>query len=259
MADNLETPQAGEETAPTGLPSEGDIPASPFTSDYAKENLHENGQLFGKFSNYEELAQSYRELEVTHTNKMRDVANANKESEQSVAAKEAETQAIAERESLINEIVPKFLYNNMTLTEEDTQKLVDSGIDIRDVKIESMELRERMTQAYDTVGGKENYDGMIEWGRENLSEQEQQAFNANQSVFALEGLYNRFTNNTAGQAPRVSGSTAGKPSVAGYANQSEMLKDKSYLNTMEGRNDNAAQERFKVKMGKTSDTVVFGR
>ena len=47
--------------------------------------------------------------------------------------------------------------------------------------------------------------------------------------------------------------------MQGYASQQEMLNDKSYINSMRGKADNKAIEKYNAKMKNTTDKVVFGR
>lgn len=89
-----------------------------------------------------------------------------------------------------------------------------------------------------TVGGRENYDAMAAWARENLDESERQAFDAvvtsgneGQAAFAIQGLYARFTA-AEGQAPSrtIHGASRG-PSVAPFRSMQEAVaavKDPRY-------------------------------
>ena len=243
-----------EETG--GLPSESGM------SEYAQENMKE-GKWFGKFDTVDDLAKSYRELEVVHTNKMREVSDENKAREADAIAKEEANQATQIQNELVKELMPEYMSNGMELTEEQEQKLVDSGVDIRDVKIRAMELKERIGIAHQSVGGQENYSRMIEWANEALTDKQKASFDkdvvSSAGEFAIKGLYSEFLNSTGQNTQRIAGSNNVSTSVSGYKSKGEMLKDRGYLNTFKGKNDVDARAKFNARMNATDDKVIFGR
>ena len=151
MADEI--PAVAEES---GLPSDSGV------SEYAQDNM-KDGKWFGKFDSVDDMAKSYRELEVNHTNKMREFSDEAKGREADAQATVDAQTKTTEQQDLMSSMVGDYMNNDMELTTEQEQKLVDSGIDVRDVKLGAIELRDKINVAHSATGGRENYEGMMSW------------------------------------------------------------------------------------------------
>jgi len=217
-----------------------------------------SGKLFGKYDSIQTMLESHQALEAKHSNLVRDMKSGKyQEVNQAevIQAKQQET---------VKSLIPEFMEAGMQLTPEIEAKATEAGIDIRDLKLGAIEFREAITKAHEVVGGSEEYNAMIEWGKANLSESQKLAFdtgvNSAMSEYAIKGLYADYRNAIASGEPsvRLRGDSSSGVGIRPYANQAEMLKDRAYVNGA-GRNDNAARELHNRRMNITSDDVVYGR
>ena len=233
---------------------------------FLDENRSENGKLYGRFDTPEQALSYFREQEVTHTNKMREIKNKEKEQEQTQQEREAQQAQEQARTATINELVPTFIENGMSLTDDMEAKLTESGLSKTDIELGAYKVREAVGKAHEVVGGKEKYEAMLAWAGENLDDATKTAFDndvsalisgkSGISTLAIEGLYNRFQSAQNGdvQPGRISGNTQ-TPQVRGYQNQKELLADKT---AADRSGDPAVRQRYQAKLAMTPDSVVYG-
>lgn len=250
-------PGAEEAPAQSGLPSDvADAALSPW------ERARKDGYLPADFKEDPyELAKSLKNAQdyVTEANKLKGKLGQE--------AKDAEK--AADLKARVQELVPEFIKNGMQLTPEMEAEAVEKGIDIRDLKLDALELRDRLISSYAIVGGEAEYAAMMTTMSEKMSDAEKKAFNAdlggNASKYAIQGLYAEYleTIGHTGQAPtanapRLEG-RVGTPSVKGYASKAEMLADTAYLRSPRGKNDTAARTTYEKRKAATPDSVIYGR
>ncbi len=253
----------GENLDPGGLPSGQTDPANFQLSDeFLAENV-KDGRLMGRYNDIPSMMKGFQELEAKHANFVRDAKTI--EGDAGKAAQEAADLAQSNqlKSDTITSMIPDFLAANMNLTPEMEAKAVEAGIDIRDLKLGAIEMRDRIGAAHSVVGGKQEYENMIAWGRENMDESQRAAFDkdvtSGMGEYAIKGLYSDFKN-AGGVAPaRITGSNAGTASMKGYATQGEMLQDRQYLSTRQGSQDKAARALHNKRMDLTSDAVIYNR
>lgn len=233
---------------------------------FLEENKSENGKLYGRFDTPEQALQYFREQEITHTNKMREIKNEQKEQEQTQQEREAQQQQEQQRMATINELVPEFMQNNMELTDDMAAKLEEGGISRSEIELGAYKVRDAVSKAHSVVGGKENYESMMAWAGETLDDATKAAFDndisaliegkSGVSALAIEGLYGRYqaAQQSGEQPSRISGNTQTVPE-RGYKTQAEMLADKR---AVERSGDPAARQRYQAKLGMTPDSVIFG-
>jgi len=178
-----------------------------------------------------------------------------------------EAKKIEQQENItaeVNKMLPDFLANGMELTPEMEEKATELGVDIRDLKLGAIELRDKITAAHNIVGGQETYDSMIADMREVMSEAQQAEFDkavtGGMSEWAIKGLYAEWKRG--GQTPegkgRIEGRVKGGSNAKPYENQHELLADLSYLRT-KGKNDKAAWAQHEKRKAATPDNIVYGR
>ena len=218
-----------------------------------------NGKFFGRFDNIDGMAEALKSVEDKYANMVRESKNATKDTENQ-ATKEANLYEVAQP------LVQKFMDGGMELTPEIEQMAIDKGLDIRDVKLAAIELKERVVSAHNLVGGKEEYEAMIEWGKTTLPEKQRNEFDkgikSGMSEWAIKGLHAEYKaqQSDSGQAPeRVRGDSSSNQSIRGYEDRNEMLRDRSYINSPRGRTDVAAQKAHKARLDRTSEIVIYGR
>lgn len=83
-------------------------------------------------------------------------------------------------------------------------------------------------QAYEQVGGKEEWDGMVNWAKDNLSKPQIEAFNqamegsAETREIFISGLYSKYTSSGSREPNLVSGDTPSTDSTGSFASMAEM-------------------------------------
>jgi hypothetical protein len=260
------TQPTADATPPSGLPSEQ--PTSETFDGFALtddiKGKFKDGKLNGRFSSLDDVLAKLKEAEDFRANtireqKEREAGTQNQQQEQVVKQELAQTQA-----ALVQEMLPEFIKNGMQLNDEMIARAEEAKLDIRDLKIEAMEFKERANKAYSIVGGEENYKAMQKWAIETLPEEDRKAFtadvnNAKMSKFAIQGLYAEFEKaQSDGSYSRISG----QPTTVGarpYADRRELYKDKEYVESPAGRRDTAAQKMYRTRLRMTPDSVIYGR
>lgn len=118
-----------------------------------------------------------------------------------------------------------------SLSEDTYKSLSEKGIskEVVDSYIKGQEAIQQqvVSNLQNEVGGTDNYNSMIEWASQNLSQEEQQAFNQTleneiSARFAIQGLYSRYQSAN----PRLIGGKSVGTSTAnkGFANKTEMMQ-----------------------------------
>ena len=136
-----------------------------------------------------------------------------------------------------------------------------------EVKLAALEMREQLTKAYSLVGGKAEYQAMLDWGMQNLPKKQQAQFDRaikqGMGEFAIEGLYNRFKAATSGNQPtpqRISGdSSSNQGAMRPYASFQELAADRQYIQSARGRTDTAARKLHEARLSITPENVIYGR
>ncbi len=152
--------------------------------------------LPGKFSNAEELAKAYGELEKQFS-ASRPKEEVNEDVKIPEPSKEVEGKRVSSLDKFYNEYA-----ETGVLTEDSYKELSKQGLDkqLVDGYIEGQKaLADNHTKSiHDTVGGREKYAELIEWAGKNLSETEQNTFNGmvdggtlEEAKFAVQGLMTR--------------------------------------------------------------------
>ena len=247
-----------------GLPSAGE--GQPTLNFELTDNIKEkyvtgDGKLLGKYDSLEQLAEGHKNLQDKHAQYVEDVKNNNKDLNTGIEAQQIE----AKKMETITSVLPEFLQNNMELTPELEAKLVEADIDIRDVKLGALDLRDKINTAHESVGGIENYNAMMGWATEKLSDADKAAFDkdimGSNSRFAIKGLYGEYE---AAQADgsytpptRLNGDTTVR-TVQPYADRQSLLKDKQYIDSPAGKRDGAAKKRYNARLAITPTEVWRG-
>ena len=194
----------------------------------------------GKFNSTEDLEKAYLELqkkfsqgkteETTETVEETKEETNETDTKENVSEEEAKD-IVNEKGFDFDELSNEFVENG-ELSEETYKKLQDSGIpkEMVDSYIEGQQaiLNQRATEIYNTIGGEAEYNNMVEWASENLSEEEKNTFNEainqndNIAKFTIQNLYSRYKSNTPGKL--ITGEKNSTPS-RGYETKTDMQKD----------------------------------
>ena len=227
---NTTTPPADGGTnvpnEPSGLPSQNqevDLSAFELSAD-AKAKM-KDGKLLGRFGSIDEVMAKLKEAEDFRAQHGNNQANTNTEQQQ-------QADAVKAQDTVGQEILGEFIGNNLELTDAMIQKGVDAGIDARDIKLRAIDIRDSANTAHSIVGGKEQYDEMIGWARENMTEAQRTSFNTdintNMSEYAIKGLQADYQKAMADGTvtTRIQGQPVNQGIVA-YKNQKELFADKT--------------------------------
>jgi len=128
-------------------------------------------KLAGKFDSPEELEKAYKELE-------RKLGQQKQESEEGSDEQPSQDEAeeAVERAGLNMEEMSSYYEDNGELSEDHYEALEKAGIPRAyvDAYVEGIEAQAQMAQEQilSNVGGQEQYDEMVEWAKESLTEQE---------------------------------------------------------------------------------------
>jgi hypothetical protein len=233
-----------------------------FDEEFLKENV-KDGKLFGRFDDIQGFLNTFKAVETKHANFVRDVKNGEKQTDAEIAQIQQDRIATQAKEEAISTLVPEIIGNGMELTDDIRTKAEDAGLDVVQLENQAMKAERVQREAFELVGGSENYTNMIAWAKENLSEGERAEFDSGlNSPFRnrlIKGLYEDFQK-AGGEAPqpsesgeRFSGDSAPK-GIVGYATLTEMLKDKAHADGKFGTK--ADKEAFQKRLNRTSNAVL---
>lgn len=260
------TPPTVETDTPSGLPSdvkanEVNLDGFTFTPEFIAENF-KDGKLKGRFGSVEEVLAKLKEAEDFKANAIREKTDAEKAQEQQQTEAQKQAQMAQAQQDTIMSLVPAFIENNMELTPEMETAATEAGIDLRDLKLGALELKERLNKAHSVVGGAEEYNAMLEWGKANMTDAQKAVFDkdvtGNMSEYAIKGLYADYQKAASadGYMPeRIEGD--GTPrGLQPYRDRRELYADRDYLKTPAGKRDKAAQANYKRRLNITPDNVL---
>ena len=267
------TPPPAVDAPPSGLPSEqpaGDVYDGFNLSDDVKAKF-KDGKLNGRFGSLDDVLVKLKEAEdfksATISEQKKLEGNTQVKQEQ---LKQEQTKIDAQN-TVIQEILPSFMENGMTLTAEMEEKLTvgltgtEKELAIYKFRDSARNLADRTNSAYAVVGGKENYQSMQVWAKENLSVEHQKVFTADvngtpeASIIAIEWLNSKYqTALKDGSAPRRIEGSHHTEGLRPYADRKELYKDKDYIESPAGRRDTAAIKTYNDRKRITPDAVIFG-
>lgn len=201
-----------------------------------------------KFTNAEELAKAYGELEKAFSQKNEAPKEEVKSETKPEDLKIQETKTDSTLEPFYNEYAEKG-----ELTEQSYESLNKMGIpkDVVDAYISGQEALAEQHNAslMSSVGGQENYNNMISWAKENLSETEINTFNntidngsLEQAQLAIAGVNARYQANT--REPELFSGQKSESNV-GYQSVAQMLAD---INNPKYQTDTAFRQEVEAKV-----------
>jgi len=190
--------------------------------------------LAGKYKTVEELEKAYEHLQTKLGQPAEETAT---ETEAEAPQEEDTTKADAEEVTAQAGIDYTALENEYQETGQlspDTYKqLEDAGIpqNMVDAYIAGQEALagQTLNKMYSLAGGESEYNEMVTWAQDNLTESEIQAFNASlaneaQSEFAIKGLYAQYQS---AKGPNLVKGEVSNTSTRGFASKQEMMAEMS--------------------------------
>lgn len=223
----------------------------------------QDGKFQGKWDNPQQMADYIKSIEDKHANLTRDIANGNKETDAEIAATASDIQKQQLQEDTIRELAPAFIEGGMVITDEIKAALIETGLTEMEIKVGAYELKESLDKNASYVGGKENYDIIMNHHAETMTPEQKAQFNhsiqdVNNSealMIGLQVMYEKSLGESTSETTvdRVRGNVVSNKSIEGYASKQELLKDKKYADS---RNASASDKaKFRQRLGLTPDNV----
>lgn len=239
--------QAGDPDHISKMMSEAEKPVVTSDTDIDEMQNMRPTWLPDKFSNPEDLAQAYYELEQRLSNGTQEDYSQQQELSadelQEVAYTESSevAQLLDERDLDFNVFQEEYNANGQ-LSDEAYNALAEAGISrqVVDTWIQGQEalVEQQVSEIFDITGGQENYQQMLEWAGDNLSDWELDAFNNavdrvdSASKLAVSGLYARYLNSEGYQPNLMSGDYSANtaPRYESLAQLTEAMRNPKYNN-----------------------------
>ena len=209
-----------------------------------------------KFNSVEDLASSYQELEQKLGGSSEEEPA---ESSEEVSEQVSDTIGADNFQKYSDEYVD----NNGQLSEDSYKELQENhnfSKDLVDAFIRGQEAvaQNDTNEIQGVVGGAENYNNLMEWSQENLSEAEQDSYNNTVTTgdipsvkMALQGLYSRYAAENGIDPGLVQGTSKGR--AAGYESKSQMISD---MSKPEYKNDPAFRETVERRLANTPAGII---
>ena len=192
----------------------------------------DNVLLAGKYKNVDELEKAYQELQSKMGQQSQEQPQVEESVVETPSATETEAKETVESKGLDFDALYNEYVENGDLNSETYSNLEQAGLskEVVDSYIAGQEaIQQQAVNALQAeVGGESEYKAMVEWAASNLSESEQEAFNATldnaeSAKFAIQGLHARYkaANPQLIGGNRTSGASS---SASGFATKSEMME-----------------------------------
>lgn len=217
-----------------------DAKAAETTQEATPSTVEGGEKILGKFESTEDLAKAYEELQ----SKLGQATETPTEEPTGEPTDGSELE-IDNTPTTQNEVIQQAseeFWEKGEITEESYTKLSEMGLskDIVDQFAEGMKAKQELSQyqaqqlqqqAFNQVGGEDNYKDMAAWAKDSLSDSELKAYNDNVNSgdqakinFAVNGLYAQYSkNNSQPPQSQISGMNAPQ-GVTGFKNIQEQIQ-----------------------------------
>lgn len=171
-----------------------------------------------------------------------------------------EVEAAQAREAFINENITTFIEQGMTATPEQLAEAAKYGITPEQIELSAYKAKENVARIYGIVGGKEQYNNMLDVMSEYLTEAQKDEYtkavlNPNLSDYAVKGLlsdYQKIINDgNVDKRITVNGSTT-SASKAGYTSEQEYYSDMRAMRALPSNKQKAYHAKITEKLNKSS-------
>jgi len=253
-----DTPPA--EPTPSGLPSDNQPLETTF--EIKPEDLTD-GKFQGKWDNPQQMADYIKTIEDKHSALNRQIADDGKKSDAELEQMSKDAQTAQLQEDTVKTLLPEFLKNGMVVTPEMQEELKKTGLTEQDIKLGAYEFKESIDLNASYVGGKENYDIIMNHHAEKMTDDEKRAFNhsiqdpknSEALMVGLQTMYEKSVGATTDDTPqdRVRGNPTQNNAIKPYASKGELLRDKRYADS--NRATSADKARFRQRLTATPDNV----
>jgi len=205
-----------------------------------------------KFESPEDMAKAYHELEQKLSSNSESVTDNDEVSPppQTPQPTIEEAKKALSDQGLDYDKYAKEFNDTSALSPESYKELLEKGLttEVVDSWIEGQQaLADKMIEVVHTsVGGKNEYDNLLEWAGQNLSKQDQDSFNRavdsdnpNDGLFAVKSLNAQFKLENGSSPNLIQGTTggSGSGSFTSLTQMSEAMRDPKYLSDPAFRED----------------------
>ena len=211
---------------------------------------------------YEELQAELEELRKKNES-AEDIAKRLKD-EKSQAKREevnqTKEQEIAQaRQSFIDSNIETFIENGMTATHEQLEEAAKYGITPEQIELTAYKAKENIAKIYGIVGGKDEYNTMMDTMAEHLTEEQKAEYtkaitNPNLSEYAVKGLlsdYNKIKNNgNIDNRITPNATTTGKSSA--YGSEQEYFNDMRAMRALPSNKQKAYYAKIQEKLNRSN-------
>lgn len=226
-----EQPESPEQQAELLRVAEGGDPSSATGA----ANAQRPDWLPEKFKSAEDMAQAYSELEK-RLGGQEENEEVPKEQFDTELPQDEVADYLAEQKNLDFDAFANEYYENGGLSDNAYNALEEAGIprSVVDQYIEGQTaiMDDMRQEAFSVIGGEAEYNQMINWAANNLSEREQAAFNANlnttnfdQAMFAIQGLAARYRSEAGKLSSNMVYGQTNTPSAGSYQSIAEMTRE----------------------------------
>lgn len=226
-----EQPESPEQQAELLRVAEGGDPSSATGA----ANAQRPDWLPEKFKSAEDMAQAYSELEK-RLGGQEETEEVPEEQFDTELPQDEVADYLAEQKNLDFDAFASEYYENGGLSDNAYSALEEAGIprSVVDQYIEGQTaiMDDMRQEAFSVIGGEAEYNQMISWAANNLSEREQAAFNANlntsnfdQAMFAIQGLAARYRSEAGKLSSNMVYGQTNTPSAGSYQSIAEMTRE----------------------------------
>lgn len=206
-----------------------------------------------QFKSLADMKEKYKMLHNQYSGTVRDYKEQARAKEAEQLKAQEQEQVLQRQAETISNLVPQFLENNMSLTDEMMAVAKEVGLSEADIKLGAYELRDAINSAHELVGGREEYEAMINWavGENGIDQAMRDQFDkdvvgmfsdnaklkqtSKLSILGLHSLYEKNKGNTPPQTQqqsqeRIVGTSNVGSTVKPYTDRNELLRDRSLYN-----------------------------
>lgn len=213
----------------------------------------------------DEMAAYIKEMKDKYAQLNDKIAREKRATEADVNEVKSQVEKEALQTQTINELIPQFIENGMSLSDEMVSKLEETGLTREQIELGAYKYKEARQRNASYVGGEENFVQIMEYAKNNMSASDKESLSAIVDEFTRKGMstqplmlglkamYEQAVKPEAGNTDRVRGiPTAG--GVKPYETRQELFRDRAYIQGV-GKNDAGAVAKYKARLAATPDSV----
>ena len=236
LTTGVETPQQEDPKYVEAMLAAADKAAGTPTAEPQQPTQDDSKLYAGKYKSIEELEKGYAELQKAFSKRnepaQQDQKETKAEADNPLKIDETEASDVMESKGLNLETFTQEFQEKGELSKESYETLAKAGIpqEMVDAYIEGIQLKaaQMTTRVFDTAGGEESYQKMIEWAKTGMPVSERKVYNEtfetgdiNKILLAVKGLKASYED-AFGRQPQLLNSEGSSGGVSGFNSKAEM-------------------------------------